>query len=347
MPTRRELLGAAAAGLLLRPGQAAGRALLVREVRPLSVRGINYYPALTPWSGMWTKTPDEVWAADCRQMAALGCNCLRTFLTLGGELVTAAGELTTACLAKLERLLSLAWEAGLRVILCLEPDARHQTPEVGVAWVRQLAAAHGDDGRILLWDLRNEPEADARWTAPMQAYLRWVGGALRAAGAQQLTTVGLTWRADRLASVGLPDVMQYHEYAPKAALQAAGVPRVRRTIGGLRRVGGERPLLIGEFGMSTARDPQHGAGPTWQDRLPPPPGTEAEQRWLYDLILSAAEQEQIAGVLPWCLHSYPTQERGFLTPSESMMGVLRHDGSLKPAAELLRDRYAAWAARQE
>ncbi len=84
--------------------------------------------------------------------------------------------------------------------------------------------------------------------------------------------VRLAWRSDLLAKSGLPDVLQYHEYAPKAELFAHGAARVSPSIATQRRVGGARPVFIGEFGMSTARDSTHGAGLGWQDRLPLPPG---------------------------------------------------------------------------
>jgi hypothetical protein len=82
--------------------------------------------------------------------------------------------------------------------------------------------------------------------------------------------------------------------------------------------------------MSTARDPRHRAGQAWQSRLPHAPGTEEDQARLYRIILDAAQEFGIAGVMPWCLHSYPTQEKGFLTPAESMFGLIRPDGTSSP-----------------
>ncbi len=55
---------------------------IVRDLAPLSVRGVNYFPRETPWSGMWTKTPDEVWERDMALAASLGVNTIRTFLQI-------------------------------------------------------------------------------------------------------------------------------------------------------------------------------------------------------------------------------------------------------------------------
>jgi hypothetical protein len=109
------------------------------------------------------------------------------------------------------------------------------------------------------------------------------------------------------------------------------------SIANLRNAGGDRPLLIGEFGMSTARDLQHGVEEALRPKIGDAPGTEAEQARLYAVVLAAAEKDRVAGVLPWCLYDYPIKD-----PNESHFGLVRGDGSLKPAAQVLRDAYARW-----
>jgi hypothetical protein len=106
-----------------------------------------------------------------------------------------------------------------------------------------------------------------------------------------------------------------------------------------RKVGGQRPLLIGEFGMNTARDPKHGVKESMRAKLQEHPGTEAEQARLFAIVLAAAEKERVDGVLSWCLHDYPIQN-----PNESHFGLVRADGTMKPAALVLRDTFARWAS---
>ena len=152
-------------------------------------------------------------------------------------------------------------------------------------------------------------------------------------------TVGLAWRIDRLAEVGLPDALQYHEYCPKEILFKEGPARVVQSVSAQRRTGGERPLFIGEFGMSTARDPQHGAEESLRNRIGRAPGTEEEQARLCGIVLDAVEKERLAGALAWCLHDYPIRN-----PDEAHFGLVRADGSLKPAAQTLRSAFERWAA---
>jgi endo-1,4-beta-mannosidase len=323
--------------------RAEPSATMVGSLPPLAVRGVNYYPALTPWSGMWTKTPEAVWERDMALAASLNINTVRTFVPALADWVDAAGDVAPAYLDRFERFLGIAWRHGIRTLVCFEVR-RDRDPLAESAWKRMMTCfvtPHRDDGRVLLWDLMNEPESRG-WDTPTTDYLRAALPFIKELDDRHLSTVGIAYQIDRLAVLGLPDVMQYHEYAPKDQLFSLGVERVARPVAAIRRIGGQRPVLIGEFGMSTARDPQHGAGPQWQDRLPPPPGTEADQARLYRIVFEAAETLRLAGVMAWCLHSYPTREDGFLTPTESMFGLVRHDGTLKPAALLMRRTYARW-----
>ena len=319
---------------------------LLRTLQPLSVRGVNYFPRETPWGGLWTRTPAEVWEKDMALAASLGCNTVRTFVHFSPALEQAGllqsdGTPTTAYLDKIETLLASAWRHGIRLILCLEfSQPWLAAPDATGRWKRALTAvvtAHRDDGRVLLWDLMNEPDDDAKWTDATRAYLKAALPFIKQPDPNHLTTVGLAFRCDRLAGTGLPDVLQYHEYCPKAHLFAKGPACVSDSIAGQRRVGGARPLLIGEFGMSTARDPRHGAEESLRGKISDAPGTEAGQARLYGIVLAAAEKERVAGVLAWCLYDYPIKN-----PNESHFGLVRADGTLKPAALVLRGAYARW-----
>jgi endo-1,4-beta-mannosidase len=332
----------------------AADAELIRQIQPLSIRGVNYYPRETPWGGMWTKTPPDVWEKDMALAASLGCNTIRTFLPFDPEveqagLMTPDGSLTPAYKEKLDQFLAAAWRHGIRVIVCFEFDQKFLaagdggTGGTAPRWQRTLGdvvGSHRDDGRVLLWDLMNEPESDEKWTDATRAYLKAALPLIKKLDPQHLTTVGLTWRADRLQQVGLPDVMQYHEYASKESLFQEGAKHVLVTFANQRQVGGDRPLFVGEFGMSTSRDPAHGAAPGLRDKIGDAPGTEAEQAKLYEVVLSAVEQGHAAGALAWCLYDYPIDN-----PDESRFGLVRGDGSLKPAAHVLADAFMRWGRK--
>jgi len=324
------------------------------EIAPLSIRGVNYYPADTPWGGFWTETPDGVIEKDMALAASLEINTIRTFLHTRAYIRDAGfiddkGDVSTAYLRRVDHLLEAAWAHGIRIIFCFEfkQTLTARAADGSLFWrkiMRQFLERYRNDGRVLMWDLMNEPEGQ-NWEEQVCVYLREAMPFAKSIDPNHPTTVGIAYQVARLAELGLPDVLQYHEYAPKAELFSQGTDRVAKPIATQRKVGGSRPVLIGEFGMSTARDPLHGAPVEWRDRLPMPPGTEADQHRLYQIVLRAAEEQRIAGVMPWCLHSYRTREKGFLTPTESMFGLVRRDGTLKPAAMLLRQTYGEWKRR--
>ena len=328
-------------------GAESPPAPLLRTLPPLSVRGVNYQPRETPWGDMWTKTPPDVWERDMAVAASLGCNTARIFLQLAPHidqagLLTADGAPAPAYQEKLEHLLAAAWRHGIRVMVCfdLSPQwlaATNNAPR----WRRALAGvvgAHRDDGRVLMWDLMNEPDAEAKWTEDTRAYLKAALPFVRQLDTNHLATIGIAYRTDRLATVGLPDVLQYHEYSPKAMLFERGLARVSEVIASQRSAGPPRPLLLGEFGMCTARDPQFGAAPALRAKLAEHPGTEAEQARLYGIVLQAAEQARVAGVMPWCLYDHAISD-----PNEAQFGLVRADGSLKPAAVVLREAFGRWS----
>lgn len=330
-----------------RASAAPAQAERVRALAPLSVRGVNYYPRETSWGGMWTKTPDPVWRADMALAASLNINSVRTFISLSPALEAAGllhpdGTPTAAYLARLNVFLSAAWQNGIRAILCFDVDPKTVEGARGLArclrGVGAVVGTHRDDGRVLMWDLMNEPDDDAKWTEATREYLRASLALVRELDTNHVTTVGLTWRIDRLGQVGLPDVIQYHEYSPKGQLFAQGAARVSQSIANQRRGGGSRPVLIGEFGMSTARDSRHAAA-RWSAPMGAAPGTEAEQAAVYELVLSAAAKERVEGVAAWCLHDYPIGN-----PNEACFGLVRADGTLKPAALTLKTWYGKWAS---
>ncbi len=338
----------AVAGLLALPLRAAEPLPLVRELHPLAVRGVNYFPRETSWGAMWPLTPPEVWERDMALAASLGCNTIRTFLQFGPHqekagLVRPEGPATALYHEKIEQLLAAAGRHGIRAILCFEfAPGWLAASNAAARWqaaMTDLAGRHRDDGRVLMWDLKNEPDSDEKWTEPTRAYLRAALPFLRQVDSNHLATVGLTWRVDRLLEVGLPEVMQYHEYAWRELFFREGPSRVVATMERLRRSGGGRPWLIGEFGMCTARDPAHGAAADLHVHMGKAVGTEAEQARLYEIVLAGAEQGGAVGALAWCLHDYP-----FPNPNESHFGLVRGDGSLKPAAAVLRDTFQRWSA---
>jgi len=84
-----------------------------------------------------------------------------------------------------------------------------------------------------------------------------------------------------------------------AAAAKLGVNTVRKTINTQRMNQTVKPLIIGEFGMCTSRDPQHGTSAELISKLNDAPGTEADQAQVYRVVLDAVKQERINCAMAW------------------------------------------------
>lgn len=324
---------------------------MVRELAPLSVRGTNYFPQETPWDGMWIATSAETIRADLDLAASLGLNTLRIFLPWNetmeaAGLVDAEGNVSRLYLARFESFLDEAWKRGIRSIVCFNFEYRLREPRIPKNWrlaMETFAVRHQDDGRILMWDLMNEPER-LGWSEETMAYLQDSLRAIKEFAPNHLTTVGIGYQIEQLLPAGLPDILQYHDYAPFRELLDQGFLRSAQVMRHHRRLGGSRPLFVGEFGAPTAAEPGFGVGMEWDAPLGEDEvaATEAQQLLRYALVLAAAEHCRIAGVLSWCLYDYPPQPKGFLVPTGALFGMVRLDGTLKPSAILLRETFRRW-----
>lgn len=333
------------------PNGESSRVAIVETFEPLSVRGTNYFPRDTPWDGMWTSTASETIEADLDLAASLGINTLRIFLPWNENieaagLIDLSGKVSQEYLDKFDRFLTEAWKRDIRSVVCFNFEYRIREPKIPANWraaMETFATAHKNDGRILMWDLMNEPER-LGWSRETMNYLRDSLPAIKRFDPNHLTTVGIGYQIEQLVPAGLPDVLQYHDYTPYRELLEEGFQRPVRVMRHQRSVGKNRPLIVGEFGSPTAAEPGFGVKMKWTASLGDEAvaATEAEQLLRYALMFDAAEHCQIAGLLSWCLYDYPPQEDGFLVPTGSLFGMVRLDGTLKPSAVLLRETFRRW-----
>jgi hypothetical protein len=160
-----------------------GRGFVTSEGRPFVPFGVNYFRPGTGWAPqVWKQFDPEATRRDFARLRELGGNCVRVFLTYG-SFYPEPGRLDPEGLAKLDRLLDLAEEAGIYVHPT-GPDHWEGLPgwargdrladerilrALEECW-RLLATRYRGRGVIFAWDLLNEPEV--RWDTPaMRA--RW------------------------------------------------------------------------------------------------------------------------------------------------------------------------------
>jgi hypothetical protein len=153
----------------------------------------------------------------------------------------------------------------------------------------------------------------------------WLRHTLRLArqyAPHHLLTVGWSTPQAAHALTDDVDVVSFHFYAPAAELPAE--------YASIRAAAPQRPILLGETGL-----------PTWNSWFFPHGHTEAEQAQYYADVLTALRDTDSAGFLAWTLYDFthvPPDVAGrypWQTGPQRHLGVVRTDGTLKPAARLL------------
>ena len=177
---------------------------------------------------------------------------------------------------------------------------------------------------ILAWDLKNEPDLDDRrvGTQIVDAWLTHIAGLAHSYDPNHLLTIGWSSPAAAQRLVQQVDLVQFHYYATAESFTAAYVA--------LRQAAPNKLLLLGEFGL-----------PTWNSVFPNG-HTEAEQAAYYaELLYRLRSLDPSTGHLAWTLYDFasvPATVAGrwpWQTGPQRHLGIIRIDGSEKPAAALL------------
>jgi endo-1,4-beta-mannosidase len=178
--------------------------------KPFVPFGVNYYRPGTGWAPqVWKQFDEDATRQDFARLKALGGNCVRVFLSWG-SFYEKPGDLSPDGLAKFDRFLDLADEAGIYVHPT-GPDHWEGMPE----WVRsdhfaddavldaldafwtQFTRRYKGRTTIFAYDLLNEPTV--RWESPYMAakWNRWLateyGNRERLAEACGADTSDVTW----------------------------------------------------------------------------------------------------------------------------------------------------------
>jgi hypothetical protein len=318
----------------------------VEDLQPLTLRGTNYYPRHQPWPGLWRAMDEDAFEAEFEEMDSLHINTIRTFYMFDAEagLHREDGSFTPELLARVNTFLTVADRHRIKIMLCLYGGGGPPWSELPFwhRYIRTGLEPFIHDGRILMWDLMNEPGGDAgpKATPELASWLQTFWPELRQTAPEHMATVGLCWQFDQLWDLGIqPEVGQFHNYSGAVGVQPLDGARVRNVADDLRAIiadyTGERPLVIGEFGLYS----ETGEETSDAERE----AALEHQADIYRWVLEAAETVGIAGVYNWTAFQFVPAWMGH---REQHFGIIRPDGSLKPAGRILQETYARWRAQR-
>ena len=230
--------------------------------RPHIPFGTNYYDPNTGWAPkLWRQFDAEKVREHFRVMSRLGVNCARVFLTAGSFQPT-AGAVDEQALAKLDKMVEIARETNIRLILT-GPDHWEGLPAywrpdrfAGEAALEALdrfwevvGKRYRGEPAVFAWDLLNEPHMPwscPQWTPKWHTWLHETyadRAALKAAWGGELTEAD-TWDnvaepADRPAS-GNPRLRDWQLFREYLADEW-----VRRQVEAIRRADPTHLITVG------------------------------------------------------------------------------------------------------
>lgn len=289
---------------------------------PFVIRGVNYYPRHAPWQRFLEAAEPAEMATELDLIQGAGFNTIRIFLHYEAlfTCVPEAAIPNEAAFAKVDALLHLARERGLRVMVTLNdlPDLRFRP--LYTDWERYdaqtvyIVRRYRNEPLIIAWDLRNEGDLDYGARAgdspkfsqdEVIAWLAHLAALVREHDPHHLITAG--WWGDPAATAPYVDFLSFHHWSAADAL----AERINQY-----QAEAEKPLFLQEVGYHS-----------WAE-APTDARTEAEQARLLSEVVQVVEAKELAGWMVWSAFDYQP-EPGQPANYEHFFGLWRVDGTPK------------------
>jgi hypothetical protein len=313
----------------------------------VKLKGTNYWLSATPFSGTWATWNGPQVREELGKAKELGVNTVRIGLPYDHrdtrDIVWGDGRrmvrISPWIISQMTQVLQIAAAYDMKVIFVLfewydeQPAPGTPDAELNLTYLKGIIGPFANDDRVLAWDLHNEPDHYNNWKDGKQdRVIKWLermSHHVREIDTRHPITVGVgnyasLWHPanDGTTLLSFVDFVAFHTYSA-GALSGQIKELKRRTT---------KPVLLEEMGWPTSPGSQ-----------PPTPGAvydEATQSFLYKSMLADSKALDIAGVMQWTLWDYApgaTVERNF----EEHFGLVRLDGSFKPAAQIFGEQYPA------
>jgi hypothetical protein len=323
---------------------------LVYKGEPIKLKGFNFYPKDQPWADMWTQWDGEAARRDLARAADVGANTVRVlvpFTPQTGWTDKTTGEVKPVYLNQLQQLVQIAGDLKMKVIVALfdfydpgtDPATPPQVDARSKLYLQGIIPTFANDDRVLAWDIHNEPENYESWRDDnkQREFIAWMDSMakeIRRLDSNHPITIGMAqydnlFVADAsgapypeepvrgLSPSDISDFLSFHSYnGGNIDWQIAYID-----------MHSQKPIVLQETGWPS--------GPPCTE----PEYTEDQQTFLYRLMVEGAKKRDLTGLLGWQLWDFqPGASMGAGREShEDFFGLLRRDGTWKPAMSLLRD----------
>jgi len=287
------------------------------------LKGVNYYPAQTPWDTFGVDFNEETIKSDFQKIDAMGLNTVRIFIPYQdfGE-----ADVNEEKLDKLKKVFDLAAQADLAILVTLfdfygdydlmDWNRTHRHAETIISSFKEHPA-------LLGWDIKNEPDLDfeSRGKARVLAWLEEMIRQIKKIDPDHPVTIGWSSANAGIYLAEQLDFVSYHFY-DSPEMFAPSLSELRSQIK-------NKPVMVSEFGISSYSG-------LWNLFT----GSEEDQADYYSQMVSQFEKENIP-FLSWTLYDFeniPEEVVGRLPwrrAPQKNYGLIGSDGGIKPAYEVM------------
>lgn len=311
----------------------------------IKLKGTNYWLSNAPFAGTWSRWDGPKALAELEKARDLGINTIRigipydtpSAMHIIWEDPRTMAAINPLLIDQMKQLLQIASYYGMKVIFVLyefydgQPAEGEREEKANRAYLNGIVEPFAFDDRVLAWDLRNEPDNYSAWKGGRHSnvieWLERTARNLRYVDKIHPITVGVgdyrsLWQPSSNGTTIL-DIVDF------AAFHCYNVGALSSQIAEIKRRTG-KPVLLEEMGWPTARGQQPPRADAVYD--------EPTQTFLYTSMLQESKATNIAGVVQWTLSDYTKPISP--TPSfEDFFGLVRRDGTFKPAALIFKNNY--------
>ncbi len=208
-----------------------------------NIKGINYYPANSPWHLFWNEFSSDTIRNDFKLIEDLGYNTVRIFIPFFRAEQSNKGYSNS----KLDTLLNIALQHNIKIIPTLFDfpasfDLDHYPCSAN--YIKSIVAPFASHTGILAWDLKNEPDLDFEVHGKRKVldFLHFAISELQKSNIDQAVTIGWMKAENAIELHEKLDFVSFHFYDEPNALNTEIKDLKNQT---------NKPVLLGEYGYSS------------------------------------------------------------------------------------------------
>lgn len=287
------------------------------------IRGINYYPANSPWMDFWSSYDPLVTERDLRRVKKLGLNTVRVFLPTRDVGVE---EINSRLFANFDHFLEVAETYNLHVVPTLFDfpiGFEASTYPIYYRQLNYLLNSYKDNTTILAWNLKNEPDLDFNYHGKDKVlpWLSFIAQTAKELDSNHPITIGWADGKNAHHIANEVDYISIHHYTSLDKLEAYHTS--------LKAYG--KPIVLEEFGYSSTSS-------IWNAYT----CDEEKQSQKILTSIQAAENLDMSWML-WTLYDFeeaPKEVFGWkpwIRSAQKGFGMITTEGKIKPIIKNIQE----------